>query len=406
MALLKTRHGLTTTHQSQSAEILAALEAHPAFRAAHIVLLYYSLKDEVDTHEFVRKWSREKRILLPVVVGDDLELRVYTGPEDLTTGSYGIEEPTGELFTDYAAIDFVPAPHGFQSRHLFSFSIRERSACGAIRHPHGYDYNNSMKTNYHTHTTRCMHATGSDEDYVLSAIKGGYQELGFSDHTPWKYHTDYVADMRMLPEELPGYVESLRSLREKYRDQISIKIGLECEYFPAYIHWLKEKIKEYQLDYILFGNHHYHTDEKFPYFGHHTENLDMLELYEESAIEGMESGLFCCLAHPDLFMRSYPQFDRHCKLISRHICRTAARLHIPLEYNIGYVAYNEAHNLQTYPCPDFWHIAANEGCTAIIGLDAHNNKDLETPVYYNRAIEELKTLKIQRVDSLSLITNH
>ena len=47
-----------------------------------------------------------------------------------------------------------------------------------------------MKTNYHTHTTRCMHATGSDEDYVLSAIKGGY----------------YVADMRMLPEELPGYV--------------------------------------------------------------------------------------------------------------------------------------------------------------------------------------------------------
>ena len=178
------------------------------------------------------------------------------------------------------------------------------------------------------------------------------------------------------------------------------------QYALDMIHWLKEKIKEYQLDYILFGNHHYHTDEKFPYFGHHTENLDMLELYEESAIEGMESGLFCCLAHPDLFMRSYPQFDRHCKLTSRHICRTAARLHIPLEYNIGYVAYNEAHNLQTYPCPDFWHIAANEGCTAIIGLDAHNNKDLETPVYYNRAIEELKALKIQRVDSLSLITNH
>ena len=34
-----------------------------------------------------------------------------------------------------------------------------------------------MKTNYHTHTTRCMHATGDDEDYVLSAIKGGYRIL-------------------------------------------------------------------------------------------------------------------------------------------------------------------------------------------------------------------------------------
>lgn len=48
--------------------------------------------------------------MLPVVVGDDLELRVYTGPEDLATGSYSIEEPTGELFTDYAAIDFVAVP--------------------------------------------------------------------------------------------------------------------------------------------------------------------------------------------------------------------------------------------------------------------------------------------------------
>ena len=72
-----------------------------------------------------------------------------------------------------------------------------------------------MKTNYHTHTTRCMHAVGSDEEYVLSAIKGGFQILGFSDHTPWKYRTSYVADMRMLPEELPEYIESLQYLREK-----------------------------------------------------------------------------------------------------------------------------------------------------------------------------------------------
>ena len=130
-----------------------------------------------------------------------------------------------------------------------------------------------MKTNYHTHTTRCHHATGSDEEFVLSAIKGGYQELGFSDHTPWKYHTDYISDIRMLPEELPGYVESIRSLQEKYKNQISIKIGLECEYFPEYIHWLKGIIKEYKLDYIIFGNHHFHTDEKFPYFGRNTDSV-------------------------------------------------------------------------------------------------------------------------------------
>ena len=111
------------------------------------------------------------------------------------------------------------------------------------------------------------------------------------------------------------------------------------------------EIARYGLDYIIFGNHFYHTDEKFPYFGHHTTNRDMLDLYEESAIEGMETGVYCCLAHPDLFMRSYPKWDRYCTLASRHICRAAARLNIPLEYNIGYVAYNEAHGLPPTPAP-------------------------------------------------------
>ncbi len=108
--MLKIRHISSATHLSQSADILAALEAHQLFRAAKTVLLYYSLCDEVDTHEFVQKWSKSKQILLPVVTGDDLELRVYTGQDDLSTGTYGIEEPTGEIFTDYATIDFIVVP--------------------------------------------------------------------------------------------------------------------------------------------------------------------------------------------------------------------------------------------------------------------------------------------------------
>ena len=32
------------------------------------------------------------------------------------------------------------------------------------------------KTNYHMHTYRCMHASGTDEEYVLSAIKNGYEK--------------------------------------------------------------------------------------------------------------------------------------------------------------------------------------------------------------------------------------
>lgn len=91
--------------------MLEQLEQHPRFRTAHTVLLYYSLGDEVQTHDFVERWYRQKKILLPVVKGDVLELRVYTGRESLKTGeAYHIEEPEGEAFTRYEEIDFSIIP--------------------------------------------------------------------------------------------------------------------------------------------------------------------------------------------------------------------------------------------------------------------------------------------------------
>lgn len=108
MAALK---ALYAPHAAQlSANILAVLEAHPAFETASTVLLYHSLPDEVDTHAFIEKWCRQKKILLPVVRGNDLELRRYTSPDDLATGAFGILEPVGDPFTDYSSIDFIAVP--------------------------------------------------------------------------------------------------------------------------------------------------------------------------------------------------------------------------------------------------------------------------------------------------------
>ena len=43
-----------------------------------------------------------------------------------------------------------------------------------------------LKTNWHTHTKRCGHAKGTDEEYVLEAIAAGVKSLGFSDHACYK----------------------------------------------------------------------------------------------------------------------------------------------------------------------------------------------------------------------------
>lgn len=96
----------------QSLPIMKALLADKAVAEARTILMYYSLPDEVDTHDAVNQLVRRgKTVLLPRVIdGENMEIRLYEKPEDLQEGSYGIMEPTGEPFTDYAAIDVAVVP--------------------------------------------------------------------------------------------------------------------------------------------------------------------------------------------------------------------------------------------------------------------------------------------------------
>ena len=91
-------------------DILGTLESHPVFRSSNTILLYNSMKDEVYTHAFIEKWSKRKHILLPVVQGDEPAIRSYRNSNGLTTGDYGIKEPTGAVFHDYARIGLAVVP--------------------------------------------------------------------------------------------------------------------------------------------------------------------------------------------------------------------------------------------------------------------------------------------------------
>lgn len=83
-----------------SLSAISKLRKHPKVMAAHTLLLYYSLPDEVNTHEWIDELVAEgKRVLLPVVVNDkDMVVREYTGKHDLAEGSFHIMEPIGKLF--------------------------------------------------------------------------------------------------------------------------------------------------------------------------------------------------------------------------------------------------------------------------------------------------------------------
>ena len=90
---------------------MSKVEDLDRFREAKVVLLYWSMEDEVQTHDFVEKWYKSKTILLPCVDGDDLRLRQYTGAECMREGEqFGIGEPTGEEYTDLESVDAIIVP--------------------------------------------------------------------------------------------------------------------------------------------------------------------------------------------------------------------------------------------------------------------------------------------------------
>lgn len=94
----------------ESADIWTQIEAHPRFQSAGTILLFHSLPDEPDTHIILERWSAHKRIILPVVDGERLQLRVYTPKAFFSTGPFGIQEPIGENFKDYQSIDLAIIP--------------------------------------------------------------------------------------------------------------------------------------------------------------------------------------------------------------------------------------------------------------------------------------------------------
>ena len=139
----------------------------------------------------------------------------------------------------------------------------------------------TIRTNFHSHTTRCQHATGADEDYVLAAIAAGYSHLGFSDHSPFPYEDGFVSGMRMRIDQYQDYLGSVRELRERYQDQISIHLGVEAEYYERYQGWLAGQLSSGTLEYLILGSHYDLPEESF-YFGE-ANTPALLRRYAEGA---------------------------------------------------------------------------------------------------------------------------
>lgn len=255
-----------------------------------------------------------------------------------------------------------------------------------------------MIENIHTHTIRCGHATGTEEEYVLSAIAAGFQVLGFSDHAPHPFPTDYRSKVRMTMEQLPEYVEVVQGLQKKYAGQIQIPLGLEAEYYPGLFDDFLAQAKDAGIEYLILGQHfldnEYDLNPRRHTFHASDDEADLAK-YCDQVIRGMHTGVFTYLCHPDVvnFTGDTAIYDRH----MRNLCREANACKLPLEINLWGMLHNK-----NYPLPHFWELAAEEGCPVVLGSDAHwpnvvNNSECEA-----RALQMVSQLGLELMAHIPL----
>ncbi|MBR2466550.1 MAG: histidinol-phosphatase [Clostridia bacterium] len=227
-----------------------------------------------------------------------------------------------------------------------------------------------MLSNYHIHTARCHHATGTEEEYVLRAIERGLKTIGFSDHTPYFYDGDYVSPAKMSISEMPDYFNTLLYLRKKYKEEIDIKIGFETEYFPKFFDRLIEEYRKFPLDYVILGQHivgNESTDDMINSFLPTSEGK-YLTRFVDQCTEALETGRFTYFAHPDCFnfVPKGREDEELAEFEYERLIRAAMRTETPIEINLCGVRCG-----RYYPNPRFWKIAGKLGAKTVIGCDAH-----------------------------------
>ena len=255
-----------------------------------------------------------------------------------------------------------------------------------------------MKVNYHTHLARCMHAVGTEREYVESAIQAGFDVLGISDHVAWPFPGGYVSRVRMPMREMDQYVQTVLDLKKEYKNDIKLLLGFETEYMPAMFRELMETVDQYPLDYMILGQHYFDAEGAGDYVGDPFSDVEMLKLYIRQTLEGLDTGRFLYLAHPDL-----PNFRGDAEVYREemeYLCREVKKRDIPIEFNL--LGFAEQ---RWYPRMAFWDIVKEVGNHVIFGYDAHQPSFLTRSYVRDKAAEYLRSLGIEPLETLGVENN-
>ncbi len=153
----------------------------------------------------------------------------------------------------------------------------------------------------HTHTKYSKHAIGSIEEVVLSAIENNIKLLTITDHAPFPVDLNN----RLLHDELKYYFDDINYVQSKYSKDIEILKGLEADFLPNQINYIKNLISNMELDFLIGSIHTIFIEDK------RTNIWDITNIHDEKLIvqyfsylkDLIQSNLFDSIGHPDAILR-------------------------------------------------------------------------------------------------------
>ena len=230
-----------------------------------------------------------------------------------------------------------------------------------------------MLTNYHTHTNMCD-GINTAEEMVLSAIEKGFDALGFSGHGFTDFATSYCI------KDVNGDIATINELREKYKNDIQIYLGIEEE--------MSQFVNRADYDYIIGSSHYFEIGGKlYPIDGSKEHFEKGVELYGGDILRLAENYYirFCdyifkrkpdIVGHFDLITKydelgesRFLNNEKYTEIAEKYMTK-ALESECIFEVNTG--AISRGYRKNPYPQENLLHIIKKNDGKVTISSDCHN----------------------------------
>lgn len=217
------------------------------------------------------------------------------------------------------------------------------------------------------HTPLCGHAQGAPQEYGRAALRRGLAGITVTCHNPLP--DGLGAHIRMAESDWPHYLELVQQAREDLAPEIEVRLGLEADFLSGLEPYLEKQLLSAPFDYVL-GSVHWHMPDWQHRFWRGRSLEALYRVYFEELARAAESGLFDCLAHPDLVKNASPKtwdFASVSGLVARTLDRIAAT-GVAMELN---TSGRRKPSGEFYPSQAMLAMMAERGIPVVLGADAH-----------------------------------